>query len=111
MRDSERDSERYPLNIISEEKAELWARVSKLDWMTTDEAALYCRFGVSAFEKIVKSIPIPFSRPCGPKGDRRFFKSDLDVALRSKIENLPKAPGERSVRGGLNGSAPHEKDF
>jgi len=66
--------------------------------MTTDETALECRFGAAAFEKMVKFIPIPFSRPCGPKGDRRVLRSDLDAALRSRIENLPQSRGQRLSR-------------
>lgn len=79
------------LRVISATRAALVARVSKLEWLTTAEAALYCRVGGSLFDRMVRSIPIPFSRPAGPKGDRRFFRSDLDRALMSRRENLPAA--------------------
>lgn len=78
------------LRIISAAKAELWTRVSRLDWLTADEAALYCRVSLPTFEKLVKTLPVPFTRPAGPKGDRRFYRSHLDTALLSRVENLPK---------------------
>lgn len=72
--------------VISANRAALWERVAKLDYLTTDEAALYVRFGVRAFEEMVKSGPIPFTRPAGPRGDRRFLRSDLDAFLYSRRE-------------------------
>lgn len=77
--------------MISASRAALLARVSRLEWMTTGEAALYCRVGIALFDRMVKALPIPFSRPAGPRGDRRFRRSDLDAALASRLENLPPA--------------------
>jgi len=79
------------VKVISAPKAAMWLRVSKLDWLTTSEAALYCRRGQTAFEAMVREIPIPFSRPCGPNGDRLFYRADLDAALLGRRENLPAA--------------------
>jgi len=79
------------IRVISATRAALIARVSKLDWLTTDEAALYCRVGVSTFERMVRDLPIKFVRPAGPKGDRRFYRSHLDSALLARVENSPAA--------------------
>lgn len=79
------------LRVVSASRAALIARVSKLDWLTTDEAALYCRVGVSTFERMVRDLPIKFVRPAGPKGDRRFYRSHLDAALLARVENSPAA--------------------
>ncbi len=85
--------ERTPdgLTVISESRAALWSRVATLDWLTADEASLYCRVSLATFEKMVKTLPVPFTRPAGPKGDRRFFRSDLDASLMSRRENLPQS--------------------
>lgn len=80
------------LRIISASRAALWTRVSKLDWLTADEAALYCRVSLPTFEKMVKGLPIPFTRPAGPKGDRRFHRAHLDAALLSRVENTSSSP-------------------
>ena len=73
--------------MISANWFALWVRVSKLDWLTADEAAIYCRVSARTFERMVKDLPIPFSRPAGPRGDRRFFRSHIDAALLSRVEN------------------------
>ena len=77
--------------VASAADVALWQRVAKLDWMTANEAAVYVRFSPRVFEEMVVATPIPFSRPAGPKGDRRFFRADLDAALRSRRENIPAA--------------------
>lgn len=77
--------------VISAARAAMWIRVSKLDWLTPAEAACYCRRGQTAFEVMVRDIPIPYSRPCGPNGDRLFYRADLDAALFARRENLPAA--------------------
>lgn len=77
--------------VLSAARAAQWVRVSKLDWLTSAEAAVYCRRGQTAFEEMVRAIPIPYSRPCGPNGDRLFYRADLDAALLSRRENLPAA--------------------
>lgn len=79
------------LNIISARRAAMWTRISRLDWLTADEASLYCRVSLATFEKMVKSLPIPFTRPCGPNGDRRFYRSHIDAALLARVENKPAA--------------------
>jgi excisionase family DNA binding protein len=60
-------------------------------WLTSAQAAEYCEVSRKTFNGMVKSIPIPFARPAGPRGDRRFFRVQLDAALRSTVENLPAA--------------------
>lgn len=60
-------------------------------WLTAAQAAEYCQVCLKTFNRMVQGIPIPFSRPAGPRGDRRFFRVDLDRALMSKRENLPAA--------------------
>jgi len=79
------------VRVISAPRAALWLRVSRLDWLTTDEAALYCRVGVSTFERMVRDLPIKFVRPAGPKGDRRFYRSHLGAARGAGVENYPAA--------------------
>lgn len=79
------------IKVISSQRAAMWSRVSRLDWLTTDEASLYCRVSVRTFEGMVKSLPIPFTRPAGPRGDRRFYRADLDASLLSRRENNPAA--------------------
>lgn len=79
------------LRIISAARASLWTRIAKLDWLTADESALYCRVSLPTFEKMVKALPIAFTRPAGPKGDRRFYRAHLDAALLSRVENKPAA--------------------
>lgn len=74
------------LNIISARRAAMWTRISRLDWLTADEASLYCRVSLATFEKMVKSLPIIPVRPTGPKGDRRFYRPDIDKALLSTRE-------------------------
>ena len=76
-----------PIKVISATRAAEWLRVSKLDILTADEAALYCRVGLATFEKMVKELPVPFFRPRGPQGDRRFFRADLLSLMQSKREN------------------------
>jgi len=82
------------LKVISEERAAEWLRVSKLDILTADEAALYCRVGLATFEKMVKELPVPFFRPRGPQGDRRFFRADLLSLMHARLENCPAKPVE-----------------
>ena len=77
--------------VISASDAAEIARVSKLEWMTAAETAVHCRVGLTTFEKMVREIPIPFTRPAGPRGDRRFFRARVDAALMSRVENLPPA--------------------
>jgi len=79
------------IRVISATRAAEWLRVSKLDILTADEAALYCRVGLATFEKMVKELPVPFFRPRGPQGDRRFFRADLLELMQSKRENCPAA--------------------
>lgn len=69
--------------IITDANAKIWVRVSRLDWLTADEAALYCRVSPTTFEGMIPALGIPVSRPAGPKGNRRFFRADLDKALLS----------------------------
>jgi len=77
--------------VISAARAAMWVRVSKLDWLTPAEAACYCRRGQTAFEVMVRDLPIPYIRPCGPTGDRLFYRADLDAALLARRENSPAA--------------------
>lgn len=74
------------VRVVSSGRAALIARVSKLEWLTTSEAALYCRRGRSAFEKMIVDLRIRPSRPGGPTGERLFRRVDLDAALVSCIE-------------------------
>lgn len=84
------------VRVLSEARAALWHRVSRLDWLTFSEAAVYCRRGPTSFESMVRDLPIPFSRPCGPNGDRLFYRADLDAALLSRRENFPSKPSKGS---------------
>ena len=60
------------------------------DWLDIREAAKHAGVSVATFRIMVSHLPIPFVRPTGPKSDRRFWRADIDSALRSKRENLPK---------------------
>lgn len=60
-------------------------------WLTSAQAAEYLQVCGKTFDRMVKRLPIPFVRPAGPNGDRRFFRVDLDRALMSRRENLPAA--------------------
>lgn len=71
------------LRVVSARRAALIARVAKLEWLTTNEAALYCRRGRSAFEKMVVALRIPCSKPGGQNGERLFRRTALDAALTS----------------------------
>lgn len=71
--------------VISARDAATLARVSRLEWLTTSEAALYCRRGRAAFEKFVIARRIPSSRPGGPNGDRLFRRTALDSALEACV--------------------------
>lgn len=55
-------------------------------WLTTKEAAEYCRVSVQTFRRMAKRIPIKPARPAGPRSHPRFFRLHLDAALRSTIE-------------------------
>jgi len=72
-------------DIINAREAADWLRVSKLDYMTTDEAALYLRMGRPMFDALVKAGRIKFSRPNGPTGMRRFLRVHLDEFMRSTV--------------------------
>lgn len=57
--------------------------------LTPREAAAYLRLSRSAFALVAASIPC--ERPAGPRGDRRFRRSDLDAYSRS-TRVVPAAP-------------------
>ena len=68
----------------------------RLRWLTSAQAAEYCQVCLKTFNRMVQGIPIPFARPAGPNGDRRFFRVDIDRALLSCRENLE---GAQTVKG------------
>jgi len=72
-------------DIITPRDFAEWNRVSKLDYMTTDEAAKYIRLGRGTFDAVVKEGRIKFSRPNGPTGIRRFLRVHLDEFMRSTV--------------------------
>lgn len=77
---------------MTEQNDEPPSASERLEWLTSAQAAEYCQVCMKTFGRIVKRIPIPFVRPAGPNGDRRFYRSDLDAALMSRRENLPPKP-------------------
>lgn len=74
--------------MISASQAALWLRVSRLDWLTAAESAVYMRLSKTVFESCVRLGPIHFSRPAGPRGDRRFRRANLDRYLDSRPESF-----------------------
>lgn len=72
-------------DVITPREFAEWSRVSKLDYMTTDEAAVYIRIGRATFDALVKEGRIKFSRPNGPTGMRRFLRIHLDEFMRSTV--------------------------
>lgn len=51
------------------------------NWLTVQQAAEHYGISPRSFEDAVKALRIPFYRPTGPRGDRRFWRDDLDAAL------------------------------
>lgn len=66
-------------DVLSAARASEWQRVSKLDFLTADEAAIYIRVSRTTFDGLVKG-GLRFSRPAGP-GLRRFMRSHLDELM------------------------------
>lgn len=69
--------------MISERDAALWSRVAMLNLMTANEAAVYLRISVRAFNIAVAAGLIAFERPAGPNGNRRYRREVLDAYSRS----------------------------
>ena len=87
-------------DIITARDFSEWSRVSKLDILTTDEAALYLRIGWPMFDGLVKAGRIKFSRPNGPTGIKRYLRVHLDEFIRSTVTTeTGDPPASRDSRG------------
>ena len=71
--------------VTSAARAEEWKRVAGLDLLNAADAAIYLTVSLTTFEEIVRSDMgrrlIAVIRPAGPRGDRRFLRSDLDAYI------------------------------
>jgi excisionase family DNA binding protein len=79
--------ERDPKSGTASVDAQRWTRVAAMDWLLAEDAAFYVRRSLGSFNEMVKTLPIPFIRPMGPKGERLFYRSHIDAALLARTEN------------------------
>lgn len=62
--------------------------------MTAKQAAAYMGVSRQTFDKYVKAGWVPVHRlGDGPKAHRRFFESELKIAIRNRCSDTPPASG------------------
>lgn len=76
--------------VISEEKAQEWHRVSRLDQLSSVEAAVFLRISLTAFYT-GPAKRIPSIHPAGPRSNAFYLMSDL-VAYRNSTRETPGDP-------------------
>lgn len=57
-------------------------------WLSTKQAAAHYGISLRTFEDSIRALRIPFYRPTGPRGERRFLRDELDAALRATRETV-----------------------